>query len=171
MSVHVKTLLSVDFTLNPQNLLVDFEVHLLALCKPEWVDKPLKTKIFEDGITNKLLGVYIDGHYDQMVLVRINGNGTEKFIRRDLEVYTMVTLHKAGLIPPIYCQFSNGLCYGYQPGKMLTLDEMADFEMARRTARCFAEFHSTPVPAEFPASNRLFEYYDWLDIINDNDKR
>ena len=165
----------VDVTLNLQSQFEDFQTHLLAVCKPEWVDKPLKIKIFADGLTNKLMGVYpVDGDFDQMVLVRINGNGTEKFIRRDWELCTMVTLHKAGLNPPVYCQFSNGICYGYQPGRMITLDEMADLKMARYTAKCFAALHNTPIPVEFPCSNRLFEFYDyWLDIIDDfnNDKR
>ena len=157
----------VSVTLNPQLLVEEFQKNLLRLCKPEWVGKIIRAKTFEDGITNKLVGVYVDGCFDQMILVRINGNGTEKFIRRDLELVVMNSLHRAGLIPPVYCQFTNGLCYGYQPGRMLTLEEMADPEMARRTARCFAKLHNTPIPSEFHHSNRLFEFYEWLDIIGD----
>ncbi len=160
----------VPVMLRPCSALDDFRKLLLPVCKTEWVGKPLKTKFFEDGITNKLIGVYVDDYeFDQMVLVRINGNSTEKFIRRDLEVCTMVSLHLAGLIPSIYCQFNNGLCYGFQPGRIITLDEMSDQIMARRTAKCFALLHNVSIPSEFPPSNRLFEFYGWLDLIHDFD--
>ena len=159
----------VPVMLRPFSALDDFRKFLLPVCKTEWVGKPLKTKLFEDGITNKLIGVYVDDEFDQMVLVRINGNSTEKFIRRDLEVCTMVSLHLACLIPSIYCQFNNGLCYGFQPGRIITLDEMSDQIMARRTAKCFALLHNIPIPSEFPPSNRLFEFYGWLDLIHDFD--
>ena len=155
-------------TIDPKNILDDFKKELLLLCKREWNGKTMKIKVFEDGITNKLVGIYIDGAFDQMVLIRINGDGTENYLRRDLEITCMVMLHKAGVIPPVYCQFENGICYGYQPGKMMTLDEIADLEMARRTARCFAQLHNIPIPINFPKSNRLIEFFGWLDIIKND---
>ena len=36
----------------------------------------------------------------------------------------MQLLHKAGMGPPIYAQLSNGLCYGYLPGRQMDLEEV-----------------------------------------------
>ena len=155
-------------TLDPVDILEGFRANLLAVCKPEWNGKAVKAKVFGNGITNTIVGIYAEDAVDQMVLVRINGNGTEVFIKRDLEITCMLSLYKAGFIPPVYCQFINGLCYGYQPGKVITLDEMADLKVARYTAKCFAQLHSVPIPSIFPQSNRLFEFYDWLDVIDDD---
>lgn len=156
-------------TINADSPFEDFKATLLPLIRPEWVDKPLKCKTFSGGISNKLIGVNVEeGNADEMMLVRINGTGTEIFVRRDLEVGAMVSLHNAGLIPPVYCEFNNGLCYGYQPGRIITLDEMSDLEMARRTVLCFAKFHATPMPTVYTNSNRLFDFYDWLDIIDES---
>lgn len=155
-------------TVNPDSPFEDFKAHVLPLLVPGWIDKPLKCKVFSGGISNKLIGVYMEGNANDMMLIRINGTGTEVFVQRDLEICAMVSLHKAGLIPPVHCQFSNGLCYGYQPGRIITLEEMSDVEMARRTAMCFAKFHATPIPAVYDNCNRLFDFFDWLDIIDES---
>ena len=43
---------------------------------------------------------------------------------RSDELYSMQLLHKAGLGPPIYAQLSNGLCYGFLPGRQMDLEEV-----------------------------------------------
>ncbi len=160
----------VAVTINTSSILQDFKKYLLPSCKPEWVGKPLKTKIFEDGITNKLLGVYIDGHYDQMVLVRINGIRTDMFIVRDFEISSIVSLNKEGLSPPVYCEFNNGLCRGYEAGRMMDLDEIADVSRAKHVAKCFAHVHNTSIPKCFPQSIRLMEFFDWIDLMKEDFK-
>lgn len=55
--------------------------------------------MFSDGITNKLVGVIHDGDKVNMVLVRVFGENTEKFIDRQAEiknikVNTFLTLNK-----------------------------------------------------------------------------
>lgn len=39
-------------------------------------------QIFTDGITNKLIGVWHSGHYNDMVLVRVYGHKTDLLINR-----------------------------------------------------------------------------------------
>ena len=152
-------------TINPSSILQDIKKYLLPNCKPDWNGQPLKTKVFEDGITNTLLGVYVDGYFDQMVLVRINGDNTEKFIVRDFEIASLISLNREGLSPPVYCEFNNGICYGYEPGRMVDLDEVADLMTARHIAKCFAHLHNTLIPKCFPSSNRLIEFFGWMDLI------
>lgn len=77
-----------------------------------------------DGITNVLLGFYTNGREDDMVLLRMNGKGTDAFLDRRSEVIVMLSLHRAGLIPPVFLEVSNGLCYGYIPGRPFTVDDM-----------------------------------------------
>ena len=146
------------------NFLDIFKVHILPISLPEWNGKELSFEQFEDGITNKLVGLYPkDESRDDMVLLRINGNNTEKFINRDLEIVTMITLHKAGMNPPLYCQLINGLCYGFAPGRIVTLEEMRDFKMGRRVAKTLAKLHSQPINSQYGQNSRLDEFFGWLD--------
>ena len=157
----------VPVEIDPANIPSGYKKYLLPSSKPEWKDKVILCKTFDDGITNKLVAFYIEGEQDHMVLVRTNGNNTEVFIRRDLEIVTMLTLHQTGVASPLYAQFKNGLCYGYTPGRSFTLDDMQDLEMARRTAKCIAKLHSIPIPSQFPLQNRLYEFFEWIDIIEE----
>ena len=59
-----------------------------------------------------------------MVLLRMNGEGTDDFLNRRNEVVVMLSLHRAGLIPPLFLEVANGLCYGYVPGRPLTVKDM-----------------------------------------------
>ena len=45
-------------------------------------------QVFTDGITNKLLGCYLDANPDEMVLVRVNGEGSDIIIDRNEEQET-----------------------------------------------------------------------------------
>ena len=76
-------------------------------------------------MTNKLLGFYQVGNADDdMVLVRVNGEGRELFVDSRMEILVMLTLHRAGLNPPLYLVTNNALCYGYVPGRTLTCNDM-----------------------------------------------
>lgn len=102
----------------------DFSTYILPLVRPAWSECQLEVKLFMDGITNVLMGFYTSGQEDDMVLLRMNGKGTEAFLDRRTEVIVMLTLHRAGLIPPVFLELSNGLCYGYIPGRPFTVDDM-----------------------------------------------
>ena len=105
-----------------------FTTHILPLVRPAWRDSTVQTKVFTEGITNVLLGFYVsrEGSSDEedMVLLRMNGAGTDAFVDRRTEILVMLSLHKANLVPPLYLELANGLCYGYIPGRPFTIDDM-----------------------------------------------
>lgn len=109
-------------------MVASFTTHILPLVRPAWKDTPVYTKVFTEGITNVLLGFYVsrEGSREEtdMVLLRMNGEGTDSFLDRRLEILVMLSLHQAGLVPPLYLQLTNGLCYGYIPGQPFTVDDM-----------------------------------------------
>ena len=59
-----------------------------------------------------------------MVLLRMDGTGSEKIIDGSNELNSMQLLHKAGLGPPIHAPLSNGLCYGFLTEKQMDLEEV-----------------------------------------------
>ena len=117
-------------TLERDSLSQTFTTQILPLVRPAWRDCHVQTKVFTDGITNVLLGFYVsrEGSRDQekedIVLLRMNGEGTEVFLDRRAEILVMLSLHNANLVPPLYLELANGLCYGYIPGRPFTMDDM-----------------------------------------------
>lgn len=146
--------------ISAEDIVDAFQSHL-ALSRPDWQGKQLEEVAFGEGITNKLVGLRPrDGCKQDLVLVRINGNNTELFINRELEVVMMMALNGAGLSPPLYYQFKNGLCYGFAPGRTLRLEETRDLAVAKPIAKTLAKLHSLPIPEKFQRTPRLYEFYD-----------
>ena len=69
----------------------------------------------------------MEGDRDDVVLLRMNGEGTECFVDRKREITVMLSLHRAGLIPPVFMELSNGLCYGFVPGRPFNVEDMQVF--------------------------------------------
>lgn len=135
-------------SLDPCNYAEDFRTKLLTLVRPEWEPAKLQYTVFDEGITNMLIGFFQEGKKkEDVVLLRVNGNGTEKMIDREAEVSAMLALNSAGMLPPLYLQTDNGLCYGFAQGRYISLDEMADETMMKRIARKMARLHAVPIPA------------------------
>ena len=115
-------------TLDRNSLEHSFLTQIMPLVRPTWKERQVQTKTFSEGITNVLVGFYEsrEGSRDKgdMVLLRMNGKGTDKFLDRRKEILVMMSLHKAGLVPPLYLELANGLCYGYAPGRPFTVDDM-----------------------------------------------
>lgn len=132
--------------LNPTDFVQDFKTKLVSMVRPNWNPDSLGVRIFEDGVTNKLVGIHERENQEDMVLLRLNGDGTENFIERELEMFVMLALNEAGLIPPVYLQLKNGLCYGFAPGRHVFVDEMSDEAMMRRNAHTIARLHAVEVP-------------------------
>ena len=44
--------------------------QIVLKIRPEWEEKVLQFKFFNDGITNTLLGVYVDDEKSDMILIR-----------------------------------------------------------------------------------------------------
>ena len=139
----------VAVTVDPDSYLQDFRAHLLSHVRPDWSVEGTRAKVFMDGFTNKLVALYHEGGpKDDLVLMRINGRGTETFIDRDAELVSTQTLHKAGLAAPVYLQFDNGTVYGYLPGRTVRVEEMGDRAVLRRVAKTMAQMHATRPPPE-----------------------
>ena len=152
--------------------LEDFKEHLLSLVRPNWRPENLTTRVFEDGTTNKLVGVFEKGKSledspKEVVLVRTNGAGTDAFIDRCSELITMTTLHNAGIGPPLYYQLKNGLCYGFVPGRQLDVMELQDATMMRGIIRAMVKLHLLELPSQFLKQEPvLWERTDkWLSMV------
>ncbi|KAK7078615.1 Ethanolamine kinase [Halocaridina rubra] len=89
--------------------------------RPSWKQEKLQFKVYTDGITNQLIGVWYDNR-DEQLLVRVYGNKTELFIDRNIEKKNVQVLSKAGCGPPLYATFKNGLSYGFTKGVTLNSD-------------------------------------------------
>lgn len=147
--------LSLDqVTINVDSYIEDFKSHLLPVIKPSWKDVELDSKVFDSGITNTLVAIFdknkgIKKSREDVILVRMNGMGTEKVISRADELVCFVTLHQAGLCPPLYARLGNGLCYGFFPGRQLRVTEVSEQEMSRKIACLLARLHCVEVPQHF----------------------
>lgn len=134
--------------------LEDFKTHLVALVRPKWRPDDLQVKVFDEGISNKLVAIFerekgLKGSGEDVVLLRVNGEGTSAFINRKDEIVTILCLHEAGMVPPVYYQLKNGLCYGFTPGRNISVDEMREESMARRIVRTMVKLHSLKIPEHF----------------------
>ena len=149
-----------EIQINP-DYLKDGALKLIALIQPDWHTKDnlkkLNFKIFTDGITNRLIGVYKD-RVEDMILFRVYGEKTDLFIDRTLEYRNMRTMYKAGLSAPIYCTFLNGISYGFTPGKVLDERIVRDEQISILIAENMARMH-TLKPKVTKSSNCLKDSY------------
>ena len=146
-----------DLELGLDSYLEEYKSHLLSSVRPKWRPESLEVKVFDEGITNKLVAIFdrdrgLKNSREDVVLLRINGLGTSAFIDRKDEIVTMMCLNQAGLVPPVYCQLKNGLCYGFTPGRPLTVDDVRDERMIKRIIRTMTKLHSLEIPSHFQDS-------------------
>lgn len=52
-----------------------------------------KFQVFSNGISNKLVGIYFNNKYNEMVLVRVYGNKTDLLIDREAEIKNIKVLN------------------------------------------------------------------------------
>jgi ethanolamine kinase len=141
-----------DLFLNKTNL-KGGAIQVIKYVRPEWPEKQIKLKTFTDGITNRLIGGYLDSRSDDMVLIRVYGEKTELFIDRKLEVRNMRTMYKSGLSPPVYCTFENGICYGFSPGFVLDEKMVRDSVISRLISEMLARMHT--IRPSFNVTNNI----------------
>jgi hypothetical protein len=139
---------------NIGSYMTDFHEHLLPLIRPTWKGVELGSKVFDSGITNFLVAVFeaakgLKGSGEDVVLVRINGTGSEKVINRTDELECVMTINKAGLCPPIYAKLRNGLCYGFCPGRQVGMTEVREEEISTKIACLLARLHAVEIPQHF----------------------
>ncbi|KAL4613493.1 ethanolamine kinase 1-like [Arapaima gigas] len=115
---------------------------LLRKVRPQWKPEDIKFKIFTEGLTNQLLGCYVDPPPGEMVLVRIYGKGTELLVnrKREMETFQMLYAHNCG--PQLYCSFQNGISYEFIRGEVMDEKQLRQPSVYRLVAQEMARIHS-----------------------------
>jgi len=130
---------------------------------PAWkspTPNDLDVSVISGGISNALYRVALtrvtaspfeavsppeDGpaYLQQVVVLRVYGNNTEKFVDREMEVETMRTLYRHGFGPAVLGVFANGRVESYLTGMVcLSPDDLGKEEMSTRIAETLGRFHS-----------------------------
>ncbi|XP_028652995.1 ethanolamine kinase 2 [Erpetoichthys calabaricus] len=125
-----------------ENNVIPGAMKLIEELRPGWDLRRVRTKLFTDGITNKLVGCYLEDEPGDTVLVRVYGNKTELFVDRDNELKSFQVLHANGCAPHLYCTFQNGLCYEFMEGEALGPQLVRDPVLFRLIAREMARIHA-----------------------------
>ena len=124
-----------------ENEIVHGAKEIIKKIRPTWPLDKLHFKIFTDGITNKLIGVWCFGHYNEMVLVRVYGHKTDLLINRKDETRNIRILNKAGFTHSIYATFNNGLAYQFIEGTTLTTETVRNPNVYTLIAKRMAQMH------------------------------
>lgn len=130
-----------DITID-ENEITDGAKDIIKKIRPLWPLHQLHFKLFTDGKTNKLIGVWHSGHYTDMVLIRVYGNNTDLLIDRKSEIRNIQILNKAGYTHCIYATFNNGFAYQFLEGETLTTETVRDPDVFPLIARRMAEMHN-----------------------------
>ncbi|KAL1275804.1 hypothetical protein QQF64_035427 [Cirrhinus molitorella] len=117
-------------------------LKLIKTLRPHWKPSEVKMKSFTDGITNKLIGCYVGGSMQDVVLVRVYGHKTELFVDRENEVKSFRVLQAHRCAPRLYCTFNNGLCYEFLQGVALEPEHIRSPAIFRHIARQMAKYHA-----------------------------
>ncbi|KAG0639714.1 kinase-like domain-containing protein [Tuber brumale] len=147
--------------------------QLIYTLFPEWAPerggRGLKFVRFTDGITNTLLKCIHDppkgiasseaGRIEdsESVLLRAYGRDTGILIDRDRECASHLLLSRFNLAPELLARFTNGLLYRYVPGRVCSVQELAEPAISKAVATRLGEWHgvlptsTTPPPS--PASS------------------
>ena len=135
---HVSTDVSAD------SIIDCFTEHVMPVARPTWKREKIKTttKGLDGGYSNHIVGITQDGAEGDVILMRIYSDVHSLFFDRDVEIKVMHLLYKAGMNPPVYCKFSNAICYGYAPGRQLTLDDLKNEKVLESIAITMAQYHS-----------------------------
>jgi ethanolamine kinase len=132
--------------INTQVSSSSLEDDLKSICKlvrPQWNLKELKTKEFNDGITNRLIGLYTGESFDacEVVMVRIYGDNTAILIDRHAELRNLLILKETNMAGEVYAKFHNGLCYEFRHGFVADDDIIRHPKYMRLIAKEFARLH------------------------------
>lgn len=96
---------------------------LLTKIFPSWSSE-ISVKRLTGGITNMLLSC-CHVSTNETLLMRVYGQGTNLIIDRNREFVSHLVLNSIKLAPPIHARFSNGLIYGFLPGRSLEPHELS----------------------------------------------
>eukprot|EP00033_Pygsuia_biforma_P000129 GCRY01000164.1.p1 GENE.GCRY01000164.1~~GCRY01000164.1.p1 ORF type:complete len:354 (-),score=80.55 GCRY01000164.1:270-1331(-) len=166
---HPQTLLFTDFVAdsNPHTLKQIALAHV-----PSWsslTEDDLAIEQLKGGTTNNLflLKSKVSNALPQKVLVRLNGNGTEKIIDRVQEAKNNFALSQFGLAPPYYGKFTNGSVFGFIEGTTVETEELrVDEGLCEQIAITLAKWHSFKLPVDKPP--HLFVILkNWIQQVKD----
>lgn len=118
---------------------------LVKKIKSDWPLDKMTHKIFTEGVTNVLVGIYAEGAKTDMVLVRLYGLKTELIVDRAAEIRNMQLLHNNGLGPALLATFGNGIAYPFVPGDIATVDNITDPAVNQPIIETFAKMHKIEV--------------------------
>jgi len=112
-----------------------------------WKFENLARKDFSDGITNKIFGFFDSSTSESIfdaedaLIVRINGEGTDKFLDRNREIENMCKLNSVGVAAKVHVVFRNGMCYDFTKGKHITRQQVTDAKIGCLIAKNMAKCH------------------------------
>ncbi|XP_058800779.1 ethanolamine kinase 1 [Phymastichus coffea] len=138
-----------DVCISDDNLITG-AIEIVKRIRPSWSIDHLSHKVFTNGISNKLVGIYPRNNYNQMVLVRVYGHNTDLLIDRKQEHKIIRSLNKSGFTHSIYATFSNGMAYEFIEGNTLTVKTVREPEVYELVAKTMAKMHllKPPTPDE-----------------------
>lgn len=114
-------------------------VRTVLLAVMQWPqDADIKIKFLTGGITNMLLSCSLGKN---TVLMRVYGQGTNLIIDRHREYILHLVLHSLLLAPSVHARFSNGLVYGYLPGRSLEPSELSHPALYPLIAQLLGSWH------------------------------
>lgn len=101
----------------------------------------------------------------KIILVRINGLGTEELIDREREFQHMKLLSDFEVGAKVFCTFDNGFVYDFIPGRNLEPKEMAQF--CEKIAVKMVQFHQIEKHGDKKESNILRMVHKWMETAID----
>lgn len=158
---------------------------ILRHIKKSWNVKKLQRKDFKGGLANKVFGYLpaarrgrffgkVEPHnFSDMVLVRVFGEKTDMVKNHEREVRNIDELAKNDLTPSLYGTFSNGFCWEFIEGKVLSHTDLKHSDVLRFAAGCMAELHSVELSSDYlsmyPLQSTLFDNINYyMDAIPSN---
>lgn len=147
-------MLSLSTKFVDESRLIQDSLDVVLRVRTSWTEDTVKSKLFTDGITNKIVGFWEvdDSCKKDMLLVRVYGQSTDAIIDREAEKRNMLLMSELGCAKPLYAVFANGLCYGYVHGQCLDVDSVRHPEVNRLVAAEMAKIHTVMPEVECEAS-------------------
>ncbi|KAJ8299001.1 hypothetical protein KUTeg_023061 [Tegillarca granosa] len=152
-----------------ENNINESALKVLEILRPSWDKDKIKFKRFNEGIMNILTGCYLDGKFDEdVVLIRVYGKNTELTVDRQAENEVIRMLSKKGLCNDLYATLCNGTVYGFVHGETLDQDTVKDENIAKLIAKEMVKIHSIKPKGSYPKSVFLEKLYDWIKHVPDS---
>ncbi|EGI58768.1 Ethanolamine kinase 1 [Acromyrmex echinatior] len=130
-----------NITIDENDIIVGAK-DIIKRIRPSWPLQQLHFKVFTNGRTNKLIGIWYTEHYTDMILIRIYGNNSDLLIDRKSEIKNIRILNKAGYTHCIYATFNNGFAYEFLEGETLTIEIIKNPKVYPLIAKRMAEMHN-----------------------------